>query len=279
MDTPQVAVVIEDDHDIRRLISSVLTQSGFTVHAAASGQEGVAAVREYCPSIVTLDVGLPDFDGFEAARQIRMFSDAYILMLTARSNEIDTVLGFKSGADDYINKPFRPFELRARVSAMLRRSRNTGPLSTQPPGTIAVPTAVPAEQPVAPAYPQAAGNDGGAAETVAPGTYNHDGLSLDYPTRTVTVNATAVELTRTEFELLLTLMDGGRTVRSKQDLVRRLRFEEFDTGSFVSEADERAVEVHMANLRRKLGDDPRAPRWLETVRGFGYRMAPSAVAR
>lgn len=93
------------------------------MHAARSGAEGVSAVREHNPAIVTLDLGLPEIDGFEVARQIRLFSDAYIVMLTGRAEEMNTLLGLESGADDYLSKPFRPRELRARISAMMRRPR------------------------------------------------------------------------------------------------------------------------------------------------------------
>uniref|UniRef100_UPI00258B78D5 response regulator transcription factor n=1 Tax=Arthrobacter sp. TaxID=1667 RepID=UPI00258B78D5 len=132
MDGLRTAVVIEDDRDIRELIQVVLNQSGFDVHAADSGAAGVEAVREHCPDVVTLDLGLPDIDGFEVARRIRLFSDSYIIMLTARADELDTLLGLETGADDYLTKPFRPRELRARVGALMRRPRlGTGPTPVQ----------------------------------------------------------------------------------------------------------------------------------------------------
>lgn len=114
----RVAVVVEDDDDIRELMVSVLGQSGFTVHQAATGADGVDAVREHTPAVVTVDLGLPDFDGYEVTRRVRQFSDAYVVMLTARTEEIDTLLGLEAGADDYITKPFRPRELRARIEAI-----------------------------------------------------------------------------------------------------------------------------------------------------------------
>ena len=119
----RVAVVIEDDQDIREVIRHVLLASGFAVYPAATGLEGVAAVRLHNPAIVTLDLILPDIDGFEVARQVREFSDTYIIMVTARNEELDTLMGLESGADDFVTKPFRPRELRARVEALLRRSR------------------------------------------------------------------------------------------------------------------------------------------------------------
>ncbi|MCG2620501.1 response regulator transcription factor [Arthrobacter sp. I2-34] len=254
MDNQRVAVIIEDDGDIRSVLETVLQQSGFETYAAATGADGVESVRLHQPDIITLDLGLPDFDGFEVVRQVRQFSDGYIVMLSARAEETDTLLALEAGADDYLTKPFRPRELRARVSAMLRRPRHAG---SDHPG---------------PAEPGTAAN--GATAEPESGALVHNGLLVDHSTRTAQLGGRDVELTRTEFDLLHALMESGRVVRTKPDLVRRLRYEHYDTGAFVSEADERAVEVHIGNLRRKLGDDPRSPRWLETVRGVGYRLAP-----
>src|SRR3954453_1439749 len=117
----RVAVVIEDDVDIRNLLAAILDQAGFTCYTCESGQEGIAAVRTHDPILTTLDISLPGIDGFEVARQIRAFSSTYIIMLSARDEEIDTLMGLDAGADDYLTKPFRPPELRARIEAMLRR--------------------------------------------------------------------------------------------------------------------------------------------------------------
>lgn len=261
MEQTRVAVVIEDDQDIRELIEVILEQSGFEVHAVGNGTDGVEAVRRHQPVIVTLDLGLPDIDGFEVARQIRLISDSYIIMLTARAEELDTLLGLESGADDYLTKPFRPRELRARVSAMMRRPHLSagrtaaGPLE---PAAVQAVTPTAEELPVVPPEPE---------------TLLHNGLELNAHFRTVVLESTELDLTRTEFDLLQALMESGRLVRTKADLVRRLRGEEYDTGAYISGADERTIEVHMANLRRKLSDDPRNPRWIKTVRGVGYRLA------
>ncbi|BAS07570.1 transcriptional regulatory protein YycF [Arthrobacter sp. Hiyo4] len=253
MSEARVGLVIEDDQDIRELVRTVLTQAGFDVTVAGSGSEGVKAARILNPDVITLDLGLPDIDGFEVSRQIREFSDAYIVMLTARAEELDTLIGLESGADDYLTKPFRPRELRARIAAMMRRPRS-----------------VPDERESAPVSdrPADAGSDSGN------GHYSHNGLELSYASRSVSVDGQELNLTRTEFELLYALLEAGRTVRTKSDLVRRLRDEDYDVGSYISEADERSVEVHMGNLRKKLGDSPQQPRWLQTVRGVGYRLAP-----
>ena len=253
MSDARVGLVIEDDHDIRELVRTVLTQAGFDVTVASSGAEGVLTAKTLNPDVITLDLGLPDIDGFEVSRQIREFSDAYIVMLTARTEELDTLIGLESGADDYLTKPFRPRELRARIAAMMRRPRT-------------VPDAAEA----------AAGVEASADGQVHPerGNYSHNGLELSYASRTVIVDGAEMNLTRTEFELLHALLEAGRTVRTKSDLVRRLRDEDYDVGGYISEADERSVEVHMGNLRKKLGDAPQKPRWLQTVRGVGYRLAP-----
>ena len=123
MSPERIAVVIEDDADIRNLLDAILGQAGFTCHTAATGTEGLEAIREHDPILTTLDISLPGIDGFEVARQIRSFSSTYIIMLSARDEEIDTLMGLDSGADDYLTKPFRPRELRARIEAMLRRNQ------------------------------------------------------------------------------------------------------------------------------------------------------------
>ncbi|MFJ6077233.1 response regulator transcription factor [Pseudarthrobacter sp. NPDC092419] len=281
MGDARVGLVIEDDQDIRELVRTVLTQAGFEVTVAASGYEGVAAARRLNPDVITLDLGLPDIDGFEVARQIREFSDAYIVMLTARAEELDTLIGLESGADDYLTKPFRPRELRARVAAMMRRPRAAAPVpaGAAPAGEAAVGHSTSgAANAGAPTAGTAAATAG--VTVTAPSAengdryYSHNGLELSYASRTVTVDGEEMHLTRTEFELLHAILEAGRTVRTKADLVRRLREEDYDVGSYISEADERSVEVHMGNLRKKLGDSVQRPRWLQTVRGVGYRLAP-----
>ncbi|WP_148667668.1 response regulator transcription factor, partial [Arthrobacter sp. Hiyo1] len=136
MSEPGVAVVIEDDEDVRNLVDAILKEAGFVVHSAATGREGVEVVRDHHASVVTLDVGLPDMDGHEVLRRIRQFSDAYVVMLTARRDEPDTLTAFLTGADDYVKKPFLPRELRARVTAMMRRPRAEGRLTE---GRLALP--------------------------------------------------------------------------------------------------------------------------------------------
>jgi DNA-binding response OmpR family regulator len=238
----RVAVVIEDEDDIRSLLSAVLAQAGFEVHGAADGTHGLELVRDHAPLVTTLDVNMPGMDGFETAKRIRAISSTYIVMLSARTEEIDALQGLEAGADDYVAKPFRPRELRARIDAMLRRPRHH--------------LAASSPEPASPA------RDG----------FAHRGLRLDLHTRIVTVDGENVELTRSEFDILADLLAAGRRVRAKTDLALMLRGELFTGSEFVSDSDARAIEVHVANLRRKLGESPSHPRWIETVRGVGYRL-------
>lgn len=337
-DSDWTAVIIEDDPDVRDLIDVVLTQSGFRTVLAEDGFEGVEAVREHNPLITTLDVNMPGMDGFAVAKRLREFSSTYLIFITALAEEIDVVTGFEAGADDYLVKPFRPRELRARADSMLRRPRerldvgggpepvapapapaapaqeswaaraarelqeeaggftpapraggahaarppadHPSPAPVQPVQPVAtyadptptpvapspVPAAVPG-QPVPPVPPSPGGPS-------ADGSWvRFNGLALNAETRLVTVGGSAVELTRTEFDLLASLLSTGRRVRSKADLVLTMRGQQYVTSYFVNEADKRSVEVHIANLRRKIGDDSTNPRFIETVRGVGYRLA------
>jgi DNA-binding response OmpR family regulator len=246
VDEARVAVVIEDEEDIRSLLSAVLAQAGFTVHGAGDGEVGLELVREHSPLVTTIDVNMPGMDGFETAKRIRALSTTYIVMLSARTEEIDALQGLEAGADDYVAKPFRPRELRARIDAMLRRPRHH--LATVP----AAPAPAAAAAPV--------------------GWLEHQGVRLNPDTRIVTVDGADLDLTRSEFDILADLLGSGRRVRAKTDLAMMLRGEH-DTGvEFVSDSDARAIEVHVANLRRKLGESPASPRWIETVRGVGYRL-------
>lgn len=260
-----VAVVIEDDTDIRVLISQVLEQAGFVVHAASSGMDGIELVREHQPVVTTLDVSMPGIDGFETAKRIREVSDTYIVMLTARADEIDTLQGLQAGADDYVTKPFRPRELRARIEAMMRRPRTAAPATVTP--IESAPSAVAAAA-AANSTPTAA-----SQQDDSDGWYEHRGLRLHPEMRIAMVDGADVELTRSEFDIMADLLSAGRRVVGKDDLALMLRGERYAGGSgFVSEHDVRAIEVHVANLRRKLGESAAKPRWIETIRGVGYRL-------
>jgi len=258
VDRTRVAVVIEDEEDIRFLLADVLEQAGFVVHTAGNGLDGVRLVNEVDPLVTTLDVNMPGMDGFETARRIRAASATYIVMLTARTEEIDALQGLDAGADDYVTKPFRPRELRARIEAMLRRPRMHTSAPTPPPGEAQPGSAAPIAQEA-------------TAEAEA-GWLEHNGLRLSTDMRIATVGDDELELTRSEFDILAELLTAGRRVVSKGELALMLRGERFTGSEFLTESDSRAIEVHMANLRRKLGESPSDPRWIETVRGVGYRI-------
>jgi DNA-binding response OmpR family regulator len=255
--TSRQAVVIEDDADIRNLLEAILGQAGFRCQTRDSGLAGIDAVREYEPILTTLDVSLPGIDGFEVARRIRAFSSTYIIMLSARDEEIDTLMGLDAGADDYLTKPFRPRELRARIEAMLRRHPAATAAQPLPPAVAGV---------ASPSLP-------GADSSAEAGWLSHNGLRLNTEMRLCEVDGQLLDLTRSEFELLVAILVGQRRVISKNSLALDMRGDDGAASGYVSESDKRAVEVHLANLRRKLNDSVSAPRFIETVRGVGYRLA------
>ena len=225
MQPPRI-LVVDDEAPIRELVRGYLEREGFEVETATDGLAAVDAVRASAPDVVVLDVMLPGLDGIEVCRRIRTFSDAYVLMLTARGEEIDRIVGLTVGADDYLVKPFSPRELVARVRALLRRPR-------------------------------------GAADVRATTPV---GFEIDGSRRVVRVDGKPVALTSLEFDLLAVLARDPGIVIGRQALLDRVWGPEFV-------ADDHLVDVHIANLRRKLGDDPARPRFIETVRGVGYRLS------
>jgi DNA-binding response OmpR family regulator len=233
------AVVVEDDDDIRALIEFTLAQQGFEVIAVDSGLAGVEAVREHQPDLVTLDLGLPGIDGIEACRRIREISDAYVVMITARDDEIDRLLGLETGADDFIAKPFSARELKARVNAMFRRPR----------------TGVPSSNGTAPASVVDDDNE----------VLVHGALRVDVDGRRAFRDDDELVLTRTEFDLLTELMRTPARVWTREALLRSVWGTEWAS-------DTHLVEVHIGNLRRKLGETRGEVRFIRTVRGVGYRM-------
>jgi DNA-binding response OmpR family regulator len=192
------------------------------------------AARADPPDVVVLDVMLPGLDGIEVCRRLRTFSDAYVLMLTARGEEIDRIMGLTVGADDYVVKPFSPRELVARVKALLRRPRAVEGLQAGDPAA-----------------------DGAGRVP--------DGLEVDEARRSVRVDGSPVELTALEFNLLAVLAREPGVVRTRATLLEQVWGVEYA-------GDDHLLDVHIANLRRKLGDESAAPRFVETVRGVGYRL-------
>ncbi|MEP7740058.1 response regulator transcription factor [Nocardioides sp. 31GB23] len=223
-------MVVEDERPLAQLVADYLGRAGFAATQAHSGTDAVELTRTLDPDLILLDLGLPGLDGIEVCRQIRAMTDAYVIMLTARDDEVDKLIGLGVGADDYITKPFSPRELVARVQAALRRPRAS---------TLVAPDG---ERPVV-----------------------YDGLSVDLQAREAKVSDTLVALTRTEFDLLAALTKGPRRVFSRRQLVDAVWGADWV-------GDEHIVDVHIAHLRRKLGDNPTEPRWIETVRGIGYRL-------
>lgn len=229
---PPRVLVVDDERSLAALVGTYLTKAGFAPAVAHSGPEAVAACRAQAPDVVILDLGLPGLDGVEVCRQVRTFSDCYIIMLTARTHETDKLIGLSVGADDYITKPFSPRELVARVQAVLRRPRPS----------------------------RYADSPGG------PGTVGVFGaMRIDHESREVTLGAAPVSLTRTEFDILAVLSERPKLAWSRRQLI-----DEVWDAAWVG--DEHIVDVHIAHLRRKLGDDPTNPRFITTVRGVGYRM-------
>ncbi|MFJ6429967.1 response regulator transcription factor [Microbacterium maritypicum] len=273
VDRALVAVIVEDDPDVRSLLDEVFLAAGFETILTGSGLEGLAAIEQHHPVITTLDINLPGIDGFEVARRIRRISDTFIIMLSALSEESDVVLGLTSGADEYLVKPFRPRELRARIEALLRRPRVADPLPSDP-----RPSEPRSLLPRLPDTGRAAVEPDPAADGATVLTWRgrvHRDLSLDLDTRMVLIGQRRIDLTPTEFDLLAMLLEAGLRVRSKADLARGLRGAPEGSNEYVSEPDKRAIETHIANLRRKLGDSTTQPRYIETVRGVGYRLTPA----
>lgn len=217
------------------MIRDYLQVAGFSVAVAHTGPGALESARSHEPEVVILDLGLPGMDGIEVCRQLRTFTDCYILMLTARTDEVDRIIGLSVGADDYITKPFSPRELVARVQAVLRRPRRLG--------SIGAPEV----------------DDGRGIRTFGD-------LHVDLDGRRVAVRGEPVALTRTEFDILALLASSPRIAFSR----RRILDEVWDPAWV---GDEHVVDVHVAHLRRKLGDDPARPTYIDTVRGVGYRMA------
>ena len=242
-------MVIDDDPGVRELLLDVFESAGFSAVGAVNGVEGVAAARERHPLITTVKVALPGIDGFETVRRLRAISDTYIVLVSANDDEADAVLGLSVGADDYVTLPLRPREFRARIDAILRRSRAMRAR---------------AESATAPE----------AAASAPPAALRHHDLTVDTATRAVWRGDDAVALTPTEYDLLLTLLESQRRARSREDLVLVTRGDDPE-GSYVSDHDRRAIEAHVTNLRRKLGDRAAAPLYIETVRGIGYRLTVS----
>ena len=234
MGTTARVLVVEDEAPLAQLAAKYLERDHHQVRIVSDGLQAVAQSREFDPDVIVLDLGLPGLDGLEVCRQVRQFSDCFIIMVTARDDEVDKLVGLSVGADDYLTKPFSPRELAARVNVLLRRPRSAPTHAPQVPDTAP------------------------AAIQVGP-------LTIDPGGREARLEGTLIPLTPTEFDLLVALATNARLVLSRRQLIDAVW-----GGGWVG--DERMVDVHIRNLRRKLGDEPAAPRFIRTVRGAGYRI-------
>ena len=220
------ALLVEDSAEFVMLGTRLLEGEGYQVAVTGDGAQAVQLARTTRPELVLLDIAIPTLDGIEVCRRIRQFSDAYVIMLSARCDEVDRVLGLGVGADDYVTKPFSAREVSLRIRAMRRRPRSR-------PATSLL---------------------------------DFGDLVIDLSAREVTA-AAAVELTRIEFDLLAMLAGGPRRTWTRAQLLASVWGRDWF-------GDEHLVDVHLANLRRKLGERASAPRRLRTVRGVGYRFDP-----
>jgi two-component system alkaline phosphatase synthesis response regulator PhoP len=220
-------LVVEDEVNIARLVRDYLHQAGYDVLEASDGPGALHLARSEKPDMIVLDLGLPGMDGYDVTRELRARSSVPIIMLTARSDESDRIVGLELGADDYIVKPFSPKELVARIRAVLRRADATL----------------------------------GGGEVVRAGP-----LTIDIPKMRVSVDGSDIDLTSSEFDLLLTLArQPGRIYTRAQllDAVHGVSFESY----------ERSVDAHIKNIRRKIEPDPKHPALVLTVYGVGYKFA------
>jgi len=226
-------LVVDDEPNIIELIRMNLGKSGFEILPAYAGEEAVTLARRELPDLILLDIMLPDIDGLEVLRQLRTdvtTENIPIIMLTARSEETDKVIGLGMGADDYVTKPFGMRELEARVRNALRRSQNSWPPLTAQSRQLKM-----------------------------------DSLMIDVDGHKVKHHQEVVELTPSEFAILLTLAEKPGQVHTRQDLMTAL------PGDPRSQ-DIRIVDVHIRNLRKKLGETNENSRYIETIRGLGYRI-------
>jgi two-component system alkaline phosphatase synthesis response regulator PhoP len=221
-------LIVDDEPKMIKLARDYLAQAGYSVLTATDGAAAVSASRAAKPDLIVLDLGLPTMDGLDVTRAIRKDSNVPIIMLTARGEESDKLVGLELGADDYMTKPFSPKELVARVRVVLRRAE---------------------------------GAAASAVEVIRVGS-----LTLDVPRMRVSIGAQPVEVTTTEFQLLVALVkQPGRIFTRAQllDAVHGVAFESY----------ERAIDAHIKNLRRKIEPNPREPKYILTVYGVGYKFA------
>ena len=228
-------LMVEDEESITVPLSEALDREGFDTQVAGTVAEALEKAGQQMPDLVLLDVMLPDGSGYDVARTLRERSKVPIIMLTARGEETDRIVGLELGADDYIVKPFSAREVAARIRAVLRRTGD-------------------AQQQAAP------------APTAKQGPLEVGPVRVDRDRREARVNGEEIDLTRKEFELLELLIREAGSVISRERLIDEV----WDTNWFGST---KTLDVHVSSLRRKLGDDSQNPRFIHTVRGVGFRFA------
>ncbi len=219
-------LIVDDDAQLREMLARYLSAEGFAVDQAASAEEANTRLDQGGHDLVVLDVAMPGMDGFEFLRQLRAKSEVWVIMLSAKAEEVDRVVGLSLGADDYVTKPFSPRELTARIKAVLRRGR---------------------------------------AATAVDTVLRFDGLTIDQDAREIRAGDKVVELSSLEFDLLVALASSPGRVFTRSHLLERV----WGWDYFGSD---RLVDVHVASIRREIGDDANDPRFIATVRGVGYKF-------
>jgi DNA-binding response OmpR family regulator len=223
----QTILIVDDEAKLRQMIRVYLEQENYRVVEAGNGRDAIFVAREAKPDLIILDLMMPEMNGYEFMRAYSKEAETPVIMLTARVEDQDKILGLELGADDYVTKPFNVRELTARVRAVLRR---------------------------------------GQRAATEPELLRAADIVLDRNRVTVTVNGEAVDLTRSEFELLAVLMSSPGRVFSRLDLLDRVSGDAY-------EGYERTIDVHIRNLRSKIERDPKRPQYVETIYGMGYRFA------
>ena len=227
----QKILVVDDELDIVKVVRAYLEQSGFRVIIASDGEQALAAFRHEQPDLIVLDLNLPKLDGLDVCRAIRRDRNVPIIMLTARVDETDRLIGLEIGADDYIVKPFSPREVVARVRTVLRRS---APVAEQP------------------------------------ALITYGDLSIDPIKHEVQLQSRSIDLTPSEFNILLALASQPGRAFSRMDLLDAAQGDAYA-------GYERSIDVHIKNLRQKLGDEPRDPVYILTVYGVGYKFSDKVI--
>jgi DNA-binding response OmpR family regulator len=222
----QKILVVDDELDIVKVVRAYLEQSGYRVITASDGEQALATFRHEQPDLIVLDLHLPKMDGLDVCRAIRRDSNVPIIMLTARVEETDRLIGLEIGADDYIVKPFSPREVVARVRTVLRRS---------------------------------------TPALVQPSLITVGALTIDPLKHEVQLHGRSIDLTPSEFNILLAMASQPGRAFSRMDLLDAAQGESY-------EGYERSIDVHIKNLRQKLGDEPRTPTYILTVYGVGYKF-------